>query len=182
MEDFVTRVATLEDQAAVENLLTVSYPALMASSYDQSILVPTLALITKANPLLLRSGTYYVVEARDGTVIGCGGWTREAPPGIDRATTTLGHLRHFGTHPQWIRRGVGRAIWERCIAAACVEGIWTFEVLSTLNGEEFYSALGFDRVREVFVAIGPDISFPCVLMRRELPQDSAGNKNNTGVR
>ena len=78
MEDHVIRVATLEGQAAVEALLAASYPMLMASSYDQSVLDPTLALITKANPSLLTSGTYYVVEAPDGVVIGCGGWTSVA--------------------------------------------------------------------------------------------------------
>lgn len=170
MENFVARVATLEDKAAVEELLAASYPTLMASSYDQDILVPTLALITKANPSLLTSGTYYVVETRDRAVIGCGGWTRKAPPGTDEVATGIGHLRHFGTHPKWIRRGVGTAIYERCIATACADGIRALEVLSSLNGEAFYSALGFKRVSEVFVAIGADISFPSVLMRRELPQ------------
>lgn len=170
MEDFVTRVATLGDKAAVEDVLAASYPTLMASSYSQGVLAPTLALITKASPSLLASGTYYVVETRDKVVIGCGGWTRDRPPGTEDVTIGIGHLRHFGTHPKWIRCGVGRAIYERCAAAACIEGIETFEVLSSLNGEGFYSALGFDRVRDVFVAIGPDISFPSVLMRKELLQ------------
>lgn len=168
MEEFITRVATLEDKAAVEELLIASYPMLMASSYDPDILAPTLALITKANPSLLTSGNYYVVETQDRMVIGCGGWTRETPPGTDEVATGIGHLRHFATHPQWIRRGVGRAIYAQCSAAACAEGISRFEVLSSLNGEEFYSALGFARVGEVFVAIGATISFPSVLMRREL--------------
>lgn len=172
-EDFVTRVATSEDKAAVEEVLAASYPTLMASAYNQDILAPTLVLITKASPSLLGSGTYYVVETRDGVAIGCGGWTRETPPGSDEVTTGIGHLRHFGTHPKWICCGVGRAIYERCAAAASAEGIGAFEVLSSLNGEGFYSALGFERVRQALVAIGPDISFPSVLMRRELPQHAS---------
>ena len=33
--------------------------------------------------LLLVSGTYYVAEATNGLVVGCGGWTIENHPGAD---------------------------------------------------------------------------------------------------
>ena len=51
--------------------------------------------MTRANPGLLASGTYYVAESRDSLIVGCGGWTRESPVdgGIEPG---LGHIRHFG--------------------------------------------------------------------------------------
>ena len=70
MEDFITRVATPDDRAAIENVLSASYPALMGCAYDPDILAAVLPLITKANPALLASGTYYVGESRNGVMQG----------------------------------------------------------------------------------------------------------------
>lgn len=72
-KDYTSRLSTPDDVLAVELLLQASYPQLMAHAYEQAILVPTLKLITKANPSLLASGTYYVAEASDGTIVECGG-------------------------------------------------------------------------------------------------------------
>jgi hypothetical protein len=74
--DYEVRVARLEDAAAVDRLLQVSYPKLMASSYDKELLAPALKLMTKANASLLGSGTYYVAELRQGSwsVAAAGRW------------------------------------------------------------------------------------------------------------
>lgn len=167
MDDYTTRIATPQDAKAVEGLLEASYPTLMAEAYDEVILAPVLKLITKANEKLLASGGYYVAEAKNGSVIGCGGWSIEKPLGAEDVAGAAGHLRHFGTHPAWIRRGVGRAIYRECEAAALKENVCTMEVLSSLNGEQFYTALGFQKVRIISVKIGPN-SFPSVLMRRTI--------------
>jgi GNAT superfamily N-acetyltransferase len=160
------RVASLEDAAAVDRLLQVSYPKLMASSYDMESLAPALKLITKANPALLRSGTYYVAELPTGLVVGCGGWTLERP-GTGTVEPNVGHVRHFATHPGWTRRGVGRAIHRLCESAARLAGVIAFECYSSLNAEKFYSALGFKNIREIDVELQPGISMRAVLMRRE---------------
>ena len=70
-EDILVRVATPSDLAAVDDLLSRSYPALLKRDYPPSILVTVLPLISKANPALLRSGSYYVAEL-DGIVVGAG--------------------------------------------------------------------------------------------------------------
>ena len=165
MDEYVTRVATPEDAPPVEDLLKTSYPVLMAGAYDEATLAPLLALITKANMTLLTSGTYHVAETRDGSLVGCGGWTIEKPPGVDGVAGDAGHLRHFATHPDWTRRGIGRAIYRQCEAAARSARVATLEVCSSLNGEPFYAAQGFERIQSISVAIGP-YSFPGVLMRR----------------
>jgi N-acetylglutamate synthase-like GNAT family acetyltransferase len=166
-EDYVTRVATIEDAAAVEALLEASYPVFMGPWYEEAVLVPALEVVTKANHALLASGTYYVAESRDGCMIGCGGWTRERP-GIGDIAAKLGHVRHFGTHPAWTRRGVGRAIYRLCQASARAVGIDAFECYSSLNAEGFYSTLGFRRIRIVLVELRPNLSLPSVWMRRQI--------------
>lgn len=167
MHEYTTRIATPQDAKAVEDLLKASYPTLMAYAYDEVVLASVLELITKPNESLLASGTYYVAEAKNGLIIGCGGWTIEKPPEADCVGGESGHLRHFGTHPTWLRRGVGRAIYMQCEEAAIKAQVNTLEVLSSLNGERFYAALGFEKVRGVLLAIGPN-PFPSLLMRRTI--------------
>lgn len=161
------RVARLEDAAAVDRLLQVSYPKLMASSYDKELLAPALKLMTKANASLLGSGTYYVAELPTGLVVGCGGWTLERP-GTGSVEPHVGHVRHFATHPGWTRRGVGRAIYHLCESAARSAGVIAFECYSSLNAEKFYSALGFENIREIAIELQPSVVLRAMLMRREL--------------
>ena len=88
----------------------------MALGYEPVLFARALPLLTKANPALLSSGTWYVVElsGADGTLVGCGGWARQRPDAPNEPVdTVLGHLRHFATHPKWTRRGMGRALFER---------------------------------------------------------------------
>jgi N-acetylglutamate synthase-like GNAT family acetyltransferase len=165
--DFSVRVARPDDLKPVDELLKASYPALMASAYDPGLLAPALKLMTRANPTLLISGTYYVAESASGLIVGCGGWTRERP-GTTTVESSLGRIRHFGTHPEWARRGVGRAIYQLSENAARAAGVKTFEAYSSLNGESFYRALGFDRVREMDMELNPQVSLRAVLMRRDI--------------
>ncbi len=166
MNSFTARVATPEDAKAVEQLLKASYPALMAPSYAPALLEPVLARITRANPALLQSGTFYLVESPAGEVVGCGGWTL-APPdtAFTGQTNVVAHLRHFATHPRWTGLGVGRTIYSLCRANAFEAPARVLEVCSSLNGEGFYAAMGFERVRDVTVPIAPQLAFPGVLMR-----------------
>ncbi len=158
------RVATLNDVAGVGALLQASYPKLMESAYDEVLLSPALKLMTRANPALLASGTFYVAEARDGLVVGCGGWTLERPGG-GAVEAGLGHIRHFGAHPDWTNRGIGRAIYRLCEADARSAGITSFECNATLNAEGFYSALGFESIRRMDCALSSSVALPGVLMR-----------------
>lgn len=164
--DYEIRVAALEDAAAVERLLQESYPKLMASSYDDDVLAPALALMTRANRALLGSGTYYLAEPSTGFLVGCGGWTLERP-GAGTVEADLGHIRHFAVHPGWTRRGIGRAIYGLCERAARAAGVHAFECYSSLNAEPFYRALDFERIREIDIELQPRIVLRVVLMRRE---------------
>lgn len=161
------RPATLADSDDVSALLQDSYPTLMRRAYDHSVLAANLPFMTVAQPKLLQSGSYYVAESSTGAVIGCGGWTRERP-GTGEVMTGLGHIRHFGVHSDWTRRGVGRAIYTRCLNDARNEGLQKFECYSSLNGESFYSALGFERLGLIEVKMPGDVRFPSIHMVSEI--------------
>ena len=163
-DDVLIRHAETTDAAAVERLLLASYPALMANSYDAETLARALPLMTRANPRLLASGTYYVAEAR-GDIVGCGGWSPEEP-GTRRIVLHTGHVRHFAVDPNHVRRGVGRALFERCESQARENGIDAFECFASRNAVEFYRSVGFEVVREIEVQMASATRFPSILMRK----------------
>lgn len=164
------RIAFLDDAPAVKSVLEDSYPALMAAAYDAALLARTLPLITRPHPGLLAGGTYYLAEA-DGDAVGCGGWSWEEP-GTPRVEPGLAHIRHFAVRSSSARRGVGRALYQRCERDARQAGADRFEAQASLNGEPFYASLGFARVRRIEVPMGRGLLFPSILMTRTI-RDSA---------
>src|SRR5262245_27357402 len=111
------RVARPADSDAVSALLVASYSILLAARYDSNTLGRALPIMTKANPTLLASGTYYVAEGEPGNLVGCGGWTT-ARPGSGEVIEGEAHIRHFATHPERTRRGVGTSLLTRCFSDA----------------------------------------------------------------
>jgi GNAT superfamily N-acetyltransferase len=161
------RVSTLEDAPAVSAVLGPSYTQLMAAAYPPDLLARTLPSITRANPALLSAGRYYLVEAEAGEPAGCGGWSAD-PPGRRDENPKRAHIRHFATHPDWIRRGVGRLLYERCAADARGAGFTLFEAWASLNGESFYAALGFRRLGIIHASMPGGVQFPAVRMERAI--------------
>ena len=164
---YSVRATTLNDTLSVTALLGNSYPALMESYYQEPALSAALSIICKANPSLLSSGTYYLAETQDSLVVGCGGWTRDRP-GEGNIAPKLGHIRHFATQSARVGQGIGRSIYLVCEQQAREAGITQFECYSTLNAEEFYSALGFKPIKPIDVNLSNSVSLPGVLMRRSI--------------
>ena len=165
--DLALRVATLEDESSVSELLQVSYSVLLQSSYDEAILAAALPVITRANTALLSAGTFFVAETPDGLIVGCGGWTLESP-GKGDVVPELGHLRHFAVHLDWIGRSIGRSIFALCEEQARSAGVRRFECYSGLNSKGFYAALGFEPISQMGIPIGQGVKLPVVLMQRSI--------------
>jgi len=165
--DVTLKIATPEDAARVAALLAASYPPLMAAGYDAALLAAALPLLTRANPALLLAGTFYLAEASGGRLVGCGGWTRERPDDGE-VVPGVAHLRHFATHPERLRRGIGGALYRRCESDARSAGVRRFECYASLNSERFYAALGFASQRRVALALRPGLQLPAVLMARTI--------------
>ncbi len=169
---FRLRTATASDAAAIEALLAASYPPLMASAYPPDVLRHALPLMTRANPALLACGTYYiaepaVVDGPDPRPLGAGGWTVDEP-GTKHVQPDVGHVRHFATHPAAVRRGIGRAIMDRCVGGAIERGIRELACFASLNAVPFYAGVGFEAVAPASVNLGGRVPFDCVRMRRVL--------------
>ncbi|MCW1382195.1 GNAT family N-acetyltransferase [Novosphingobium sp. KCTC 2891] len=109
---------------------------------------------------LVEDGTYFVAEM-DGTLAGCGGWSRRAtlyggdhsaglrePRLLDPATEAA-RIRAMYTVPAFARRGVGRALLAHCEAAAKEEGFTRCELMGTLSGVPLYVVSGYSVIEEI---------------------------------
>jgi GNAT superfamily N-acetyltransferase len=164
---FSIRTAIPSDSDAVSALLVASYSTLLAPCYNNDMLAGALPHLTKANPTLLACGTYYVADTEPGNLVGCGGWTA-AKPGSGEITEGEAHIRHFATHPEWTRCGIGSALLARCVSDARSAGVRKLHCFSTLNAEQFYRAAGFETVGPIDVPMGPSMTFPAILMSCEI--------------
>jgi GNAT superfamily N-acetyltransferase len=165
--DFTIDISSVDDAPAVSDVLAASYSELMRPSYDTELLERALPAMTKANAKLLASGRYYVARLADGAVVGCGGWSLERP-GTTETEPGTAHVRHFAVRPGWTGCGVGRRIYMACEEQSRSQAVVRFDVFASLNSEQFYMALGFRRLEEIGVAMGPGVVFPSVWMRRSI--------------
>ena len=165
-DDFTIRQATPADAAAVSGVLRASYTQLLRGWYDQQTLDRALPFVVQANPELLSSGTYYVCVSDSDDFLGCGGWTQHRPEG-GGAISGLGHVRHFATHPDHCRKGVGRAIYGRCEHDARNQGITALECQSSRYAVPFYRSVGFHVVESIQISFGVGVDFPAICMTKK---------------
>ena len=167
IHDITIRPTTARDLARVDAMLAVSYPALLKTDYPPSVLVTALPLISRAQPRLLQSGTYFLAEDRDGRVLAAGGWSQTGPQG-GVGPRDLGHVRHLATHPMAVRRGLARAVLDRALDQARTQGVTRMLCQSTRTAVPFYSAMGFRARGDIIITLRPGIGFPAVEMLRDL--------------
>ncbi|MEL7344517.1 MAG: GNAT family N-acetyltransferase [Pseudomonadota bacterium] len=163
----VIRTANADDLPDIDALLSASYPALLKHDYAPSILVTAIPLISRAQPNLIASGTYFVAQAEDTALVAAGGWTRGAPPG-SQSQAQVGHIRHVVTDHRRTRQGVGRRLMQAVIADARAAGMTRLECMSTLTAEAFYQACGFRTLRDITVPLREGIAFPAKAMTMEI--------------
>jgi GNAT superfamily N-acetyltransferase len=126
---------------------------------------------------LVDDGTYFVVEC-DGAIAGCGGWSRRATmyggdhsSGRDAALlnpeSDAARVRAMYTHPDFVRRGIGKLILELCEQAARAEGFRRLELVATMSGEPLYRSAGYSSVEEMSDASG-GAAVPLLLMAKSI--------------
>lgn len=165
MSDIVIRPATSADRDALEMLIADCYGAIYPGWYDSDVLEEAMPQMLRIDPKLLESGRYFIAEV-DGALAGCGGWSLNAPGAAREGG--VGHIRHFATRPDLMRKGVGGAILDRCVTDAKAAAVSGLQCFSSLPGEAFYARHGFQRVDVVTIMLGESAPFSAVLMRRAL--------------
>lgn len=163
MTNIITiRHATMEDAPVLDRLFQRSYVTLMKGHYPPSSLVSCLPVVARAQPHLVRAGTFFVAE-RDGAIIGAGGWSIE-PPGGRPGTRATGYIRHVAVDPAIARQGIGRDLVDHARLQAQAAGITQLIAQSTLNAVPFYRSMGFVPIGDTALELPGGLRFPCVAM------------------
>lgn len=173
------RTARLEDRPAIGELIAASARGLSRGNYDDRQVESALATgVFGVDSEMIADGTYLVVEDR-GRIVGCGGWSRrrtlfggDAFAGreserLDPARDPA-RIRAFFVHPDWARRGIGRAILERCEGEARAAGFRCLEMMATLPGLAFYRASGYAVDENVEYEMEDGVSIDFVRMSKPL--------------
>ncbi len=152
------RLADRGDLDALEALMEAAISELQQPFLDESQ-IESSRTIMGLDTQLIEDRTYFIVEA-DGSLAGCGGWSRRATlyggdqspgrsaalldPAIDAA-----RVRAMYTHPRHTRTGVGRLILSLCEEVARAEGFKMVELMATVAGEPLYRACGYQPCERV---------------------------------
>jgi GNAT superfamily N-acetyltransferase len=176
--NYVIRKATLDDRAAIEQLMDESARGLSLPDYSGQQLEAALRAVFGVDTDLIRDRTYFVADA-GGVLVGCGGWSKRKTlfGGDDYAGRDSGELdptnepakiRAFFVHPDWARHGIGRAILSKCEGEARAHGFRSLELMATLPGLRLYAANGYQAGERVEYQLGEGISLELVPMRKDL--------------
>jgi GNAT superfamily N-acetyltransferase len=77
-------------------------------------------------------------------------------------------IRAFFIHPGHARKGVGRALLDRCESEAAAHGFRVLELMSTLPGVNFYESCGYVKQGDFDLDMRADVKLELVPMRKEL--------------
>jgi N-acetylglutamate synthase-like GNAT family acetyltransferase len=174
----VLRAATRTDVPAIATLMRRSVLELFPRFHDERETAAAARYLTEPDTVLIDDGTYFVHEAA-GEIVACGGWSKRdklytgsgAAPTDDRMldpATEPARVRAMFVRGDWTRRGLGRAILDRCVAAARAEGYGSLVLMATLPGVPLYRSFGFREVRRTDVPLPNGVVLAGVAMEYPL--------------
>ena len=170
------RLARPEDLGGLRALMHAAIAELQKPFLDDRQIASS-RTIMGLDTQLIEDRTYFIVES-DGKLAGCGGWSRRATlygsdqsPGRSAALLDpkrdAARVRAMYTHPDHVRKGIGRLILGLCEAAARSEGFSTVELMATMAGEPLYRACGYEAIERVDDDRG-GVAVPLLRMRKPL--------------
>jgi GNAT superfamily N-acetyltransferase len=173
------RLAETRDIPALRALIEASVRILQASDYSPAQLELALQTVYGIDTQLISDGTYFAAEEKGASatplLVGCGGWSwrrtlfggdghsarnaEELDPRTDAAK-----IRAFFIDPDYARRGIGRALLQRCETEARARGFTRFELMGTLPGVRLYQALGYVPGELMHCPVAPGVTIEFVPM------------------
>lgn len=177
MSAITTRWATADDTPAIRTIM-----ALAIAHLQNDFLTPEQVVASNAvmglDTQLIADGTYLLAVQGD-KIVGCGGWSHRAtlyggdhstdlrdPAPLDPARDPA-KIRAMYTHPDHVRRGIGRLILTTCEDAARAAGFRSAEMMATLSGVPLYTVSGYLEVEHVN-AESDGVQVPLIRMRKVL--------------
>ena len=174
--DWALRLARGEDIPQLERLIERSVRELQAPYYSTAQMDGALGTVFGVDRQLIRDETYFVVE-HEGALLACGGWSkRQSLFGSDAARAKedglldprcqSARIRAFFVHPQYARRGLGRAILIACEQAIRAAGFQKIALVATLAGVDFYHAFGYGEVERYEIPLSNGQRLPVARMTK----------------
>jgi len=172
------RLARRSDIPALEKLIPLSVRGLQTIHYSPEQIEAALGPVFGVDRQLIEDQTFFVIEIGE-QLIACGAWSRRQTLfGSDEARTSpdpeldpgrdAGRLRAFFVHPEWARRGLGRALLVACEAGMSERGFVRAELVATLPGELLYQAFGYRVIDRFEIPLRDGLKLPVVRMGKEL--------------
>lgn len=174
---FSSTVATRDDLGAIDALMRLSMEKLLPE-----VLTPEQVAKSHASmgldTQLIDDGTYFLIWDKE-CLVGCGGWSRRRTlfggnhtVGRDNdfadPETESAKIRAMYTHPEHVRRGVGRFLLMLGEEAAAKEGFKTVELGATASGQLLYEKSGYKVIDDLSEEDEEGVSVPIILMRKTL--------------
>jgi GNAT superfamily N-acetyltransferase len=190
-EAFQIRLATMDDVRALEVLIPLSVRCLQAPYYSAAQMEAALGPVFGVDRQLISDGTYFAAE-HSGGAIGCGGWSRRravfggdgARVGEDTALDPAqdpARIRAFFVHPDWARRGIGRAILIACETAIRGAGFRNAMLVATLAGEPLYASCGYSVAERYEIPLSDGLTLPVVRMVKSFEAHERNVSPDAGV-
>ena len=162
----------------MSELIAESARGLSREHYDDAQIEAAIVSVFGVDTSLVEDGTYFVAED-EGTLAGCGGWSRrKALFGGDQyatrdvsyldPTTEPARIRAFFVHPAHARQGIAHAILRECEKEAMAHGFRAIELMATLPGVKFYQACGYTEQGTYELELINRVKLGLVPMRKEL--------------
>jgi len=176
IRDATWRLATEADLPVLHDLMDAAIAGPLAAFLTPEQ-VQASRLIMGVDTQLIADRTYFLVEI-DGRAAGCGGWSYRVThyggdhtPGRQPARLTPGvdaaRVRAMYTHPDFVRRGVGRYVLALCEDASRHAGFDRVELVATMGGEPLYRACGYADI-EAFTDDRGGVPVPLIRMGKFL--------------
>jgi GNAT superfamily N-acetyltransferase len=171
------RVATAADEPEMRALMKRAIGELLRPFLTEEMVGASFEIMG-LDSQLIADGAYFAVT-ENGVIAGCGGWSRRATlfggdhtPGRDAAlldpTKDAARVRAMYTHPDHVRRGVGRMVLKACETAARAQGFARVELAATLAGEPLYRACGYTLIERFVARASNGIDVPLLRMGKPL--------------
>ena len=177
--NFKFRKANFNDINELEQLIEISAKSINSEYYNESEINAALCHVWTVDKQLIIDKTYWIVENKQGEIIGCGGWSKrkllfgKSEP-LDLGKTELkpdsepARIRAFFVHPEYKRMGIGKELLKLCEKEAKLQNFKSLELVATLSGEKLYSANGYKEIKRYKIELGNNITNKVVSMNKNL--------------